>query len=402
MSPAADAAPTPFWQMPALSRENRLLTGVSAGIAAELAVEPLVIRLTFVVLAAAGGAGVLLYAVAWLAMVMVDTDEERPPPVPKGASEATRLLGLGLVVFGLLLFMRGFGGFVDSVVWPLALFASGVALAHQQGVDLRVTADRFTGDADRSAFLVRVAAGGGLVFAGIALAVSLNFDLRSVRDTMLVVGVVVAGLAVVLGPWVVGLVNDLTDERRARIRADERAAVAAHLHDSVLQTLSLIQRRAGDAQVVGLARKQERELRNWLFGRSEATVATSLRASFERELAEVEELHTVPVEVVVVGDAVLDDALAAVVAATREAVSNAVVHSGAAVVDVFAEVQDGNVDVFVRDTGKGFDPERVPDDRRGLADSIIGRIERLGGSVTVTSAVGAGTEVEIHLDRRSS
>lgn len=397
MDVQASQTQSPYWQVPALSKDNRLVGGVAAGIAEELGVEPWVIRLAFIVLGAAGGWGVLLYGVAWALMATLGADVERR--TPKARTATNRLLGVGLIVNGLLLVFRELGGFADSVVWPIALCAAGLVVAHHRGLDLQGTADRLTGDQDRSAFLVRVAAGSVLVMAGIALAVSLNFDLRSIRDTVLVVGVVVAGLAVVLAPWVIELANDLTEERRARIRSDERAAMAAHLHDSVLQTLALIQRRAEDPQVVGLARKQERELRSWLFGQRSVVEGVSFRAQLERELAEIEELHTVPVDVVAVGDSPVDDELAAILAATREAVTNAVVHAGAPTVDVFAEVRDAAVDVFVRDTGRGFDPQAVPADRRGVADSIIGRVERVGGTVSLTSEVGAGTEVEIHLER---
>jgi signal transduction histidine kinase len=231
------------------------------------------------------------------------------------------------------------------------------------------------------------------------LAVSLNFDLSTARDTLLVTAVVIAGIGLVMGPWVIGLINDLTEERRARIRSEERTEVAAHLHDSVLQTLSLIQRRAVDPRVVTLARKQERELRSWLYGRSGIDTSSSLRDRLEQEMAEIEDLHEVPIEVVVVGDTPLNDDLSALVAAAREAAANAAVHSGASTVDVFAEIGADSVEVFVRDTGVGFDPDAVPDDRRGLADSIIGRVEHVGGTATVHSSPGEGTEVELQMRR---
>lgn len=389
----------PYWQLPRPAEDNRVVAGVAAGIATEIGVDPLVIRMAFVLLATAGGWGVLLYGAAWGLMGWRGAPDGRQVAMPKGANDATRLLGVALVVFGLLLVSRWLGLFVDSFVWPLALFAAGVAVAHQRGVNWRGTAGRIAGDQDRSAFLVRVAGGGALVLAGIALAITLNFEFRSIRDSLLVVAVVIAGLVVVLGPWIVGLIDDLTDERRARIRSDERAAVAAHLHDSVLQTLALIQRRADDPHVVGLARKQERELRSWLFGEGARVEGASFRAQLQGELAAVEELHTVPIEVIVVGDATMDDDLASVIAATREAATNAAVHSKAAGIDVFAEVGEKAVDVFVRDTGVGFDLDAVPEDRRGVADSIIGRIERLGGSAVVVTSPGEGTEVELHIER---
>ncbi len=377
-----------------------MVGGVAAGLAGEVGVDPFVLRVAFLLLASAGGWGVLLYAAAFGLMQMTGVEAPAGRSEPKGSSEANRLLGLGLVVLGLLLLFRTIGGgFVDSLVWPLALFGAGVAVAHEQGFDLAGRADRLVGERDRSAFLVRVAGGALLVSAGIILAVSLNFSFSTARDTLLVAAVVIAGLGLVLGPWIAGLVTDLTSERRARIRSDERAQVAAHLHDSVLQTLSLIQRRADDPGVVTLARQQERELRSWLYGRPSEVGAESFRATLEQTLAEVEDRYQVPVDVVVVGDVPVDDDLAAMLAATREAVTNAAVHSGAASIDVFAELAPSSCEIFVRDTGRGFDVAAVPEDRRGVADSIRGRVERLGGEVVVETAPGEGTEVEMRLVR---
>ena len=395
-----DEARLARWQLPRPAADSRVLGGVASALAAEIGVDPFVVRIAFLLLVAAGGWGVALYGAMWGLMRLTGIARHPERDQTKGSTEANRLLGLGLVVMGLLLFCRALGGgFVDSFVWPFALFGAGIAVAHEQGVNLTRGADRLVGDRDRSAFLVRVAGGALLVSAGVILAVSLNFDLSTARDTLLVAGVVIAGVGLVLGPWVVGLVNDLTQERGARVRSDERAQVAAHLHDSVLQTLTLIQRRADDPGVVSLPRKQERELRNWLYGREPAAGTSSFRIGLELELAEVEDMHHVPIEVVVVGDAVMDDDLRAVLGATREAALNAAVHSGAANVDVFAEVRPSGVDVFVRDTGTGFDPTMTPDDHRGVADSIVARIERVGGTVTIESQAGVGTEVELHLDR---
>ena len=395
-----DAPPSPRWLLPKPQEDGRIVGGVAGAVAAEVGVDPFVVRVAFVLLAAAGGWGLILYLVLWAVMQLSGSENPTDRVEPKGSSEANRLLGLGLVVFGLLLLFRSLGaGFVDSFVWPLALFGAGVAVAHEQGYDIAGRADRLVGDRDRSAFLVRVGGGALLVSAGIILAVSLNFNLSTALDTFFVAAVLIAGIGLVLGPWVAGLIGDLTSERRARIRSDERAEVAAHLHDSVLQTLSLIQRRSEDPGVVTLARKQERELRSWLYGRPSEAGTASFRTRLELELAEVEDLYQVPVEVVVVGDAPLDDDLAGLLAATREAVTNAAVHSGSPTIDVFAELGPDACDVFVRDTGSGFDPAEVPDDRRGVADSIVGRLERVGGTATIETEPGSGTEVELHLPR---
>jgi len=206
-------------------------------------------------------------------------------------------------------------------------------------------------------------------------------------------------LGVIFAPWVVRLVRSLGLERAQRIRSQERAEMAAHLHDSVLQTLAMVQRRSGDPQeVAALARRQERELRAWLAERPAPGQKALLAPALEAAATEVEERHGVPVEVVVVGDRELDAGAEAVVGATREAMTNAAKFGGGSPVDVYAEATDGRLQVFVRDRGPGFDPAAVPDDRRGVRESIVGRMERHGGRARLTSATGAGTEVELLLE----
>jgi signal transduction histidine kinase len=202
-------------------------------------------------------------------------------------------------------------------------------------------------------------------------------------------------VALLLGPWIVRLARQLGVERRERIRSEERAEVAAHLHDSVLQTLALIQRTADSPhETVSLARRQERELRAWLYGARSPTAST-VAAALDGVVTEVEALHDVTVEVVTVGDGPLDERRAALVAAVREAVLNAARHSGAAEVSVFVECGPEATTAFVRDRGSGFDVARVPPDRRGIADSIVGRTERHGGRAEIHSAPGDGTEVAL-------
>jgi len=210
--------------------------------------------------------------------------------------------------------------------------------------------------------------------------------------------VVVGGLVLVSSPWWITMTTDLRAERTARIRSQERAEVAAHLHDSVLQTLTLIQKAsASPSEVTRLARGQERELRNWLY--AERHDGGTFAAALERTAAEVEDVLAVPVDVVVVGDCPLDERVGALVAAAREAVVNAAKHSGAPSVDVYAEVEPSIVSVFVRDRGHGFDPSAVPEDRHGLSGSVVGRMERHGGTAVVRSTPGSGTEVQLELPR---
>ena len=211
---------------------------------------------------------------------------------------------------------------------------------------------------------------------------------------------VIVVLGVIFAPWIVRLARSLAEERAERIRSQERAEMAAHLHDSVLQTLALVQRRAAEPQeVAALARSQERELRAWLAGRPAPGQAARLAAALEGAAAEVEERHGVPVEVVSVGDTPLDARAEAVVAAAREAMTNAAKFGGGSTVDVYAESTGERIHVFVRDRGPGFDPAAVPADRRGVRESIVGRMDRHGGRARITSGAGSGTEVELVIDR---
>jgi signal transduction histidine kinase len=239
--------------------------------------------------------------------------------------------------------------------------------------------------------------GGGLVFLW------LNDALQPARDVLLAVVVVLIALTLILAPWWVRLVRGLTAERSERIRSQERAELAAHLHDSVLQTLALIQRHADDHQAVSrLARSQERELRAWLYDPKVVREGGTWAGLVAGMVADVEADHALIVDPVVVGDAPIDDELAALGAATRETLVNAAKHSGATAADLYTEVTPERVSVFVRDRGKGFDPATVPDDRRGLRDSVSGRLARLGGTAEIRSAPGEGTEVELVLPRVSS
>jgi signal transduction histidine kinase len=239
--------------------------------------------------------------------------------------------------------------------------------------------------------------GGGLMVVGAVLVASALPSLGGVQSFAFALIVVLGASVLLFGPWWLGMTRALTAERTARIRAQERAEVAAHLHDSVLQTLALIQRRADDpAEVAQLARRQERDLRAWL-NADETAAADTLRGALLRAARDVEEVHGIEVEVVCVGDRPLDDDTAALAAAAREAILNAAKFAGAGRVDVYAEASGERAEVFVRDRGAGFDPEAIPADRRGVRESIIGRMARHGGRAEVRSQPGGGTEVELSL-----
>jgi signal transduction histidine kinase len=245
--------------------------------------------------------------------------------------------------------------------------------------------------------------------AGIVLVLAAGFAflsaagaLSAARDVLLSVIVVAVVIGVIAAPWITRLVRSLSEERAERIRSQERAEMAAHLHDSVLQTLALVQQRTDDPRAVAtLARRQERELRAWLSRRAAPGAEARLGGALEGAAAEVERDHGVPVEVVAVGDADLDDAGVALVAAAREAMVNAAKFGGGAQVDVYAEALDHELQVFVRDRGPGFDPGAVPDDRRGVRESIVARMERHGGRAVVNSSPGVGTEIELVLPRKA-
>ena len=386
------AGERPRVRIPPLQPERRLLAGVAAGIAAALGVDPVVVRAAFVLLAVAGGLGVLLYLVAWILMAVFG-GAARPSAPVEGLGPLDRVVGVAMTTVGVLLFVQAAGlGFDARTSWPVLLVGLGLLLAwHRKRLGAFV-------EPGRNAAL-RLVSGVVLTAVGLAGLVALNLDLAAARDTMLVLAAVVSGVALVAGPAIAGLARDLAEERRERIRTQERERMAAHLHDSVLQTLALIQRDADEpARARALARVQERELRAWLYGGDADRSAGTFRAGLERMAAEVERLHQIPVEVVVIGpDVPVDGRVGDVLAAAREAVVNAARHSGAARVDVFAEAEDGTLQVFVRDTGVGFDPSAVPADRRGVRESVVVRLERVGGTAVVRSTPGEGTEVELRL-----
>jgi signal transduction histidine kinase len=224
-----------------------------------------------------------------------------------------------------------------------------------------------------------------------------------VRDAAVSTVVVIVAVSLILAPFLWRVGRNLAAERAERIRSQERAELAAHLHDSVLQTLTLMQKRAGDPrEVAALARRQERELRDWLSGDRRGatdTFAAALRAAVEK----IEDENRVTVELVVVGDCELDEAAEAVVGAAREAVLNAAKHAAdPAPIRVYAEVSDSAIEAFVRDRGSGFDPGQVPSDRHGVRESIIGRMRRAGGRADVRSVPGGGTEVGLEAPRAAA
>ncbi len=346
------------------SGEDGVLAGVCAGIAQTLGVDATLVRLVFALLALAGGAGVLLYLALWAS--------------GRGLSPWV-VAALGLIGISLILHALGFG---DRVVAGIALVAGGLVLIWRHG-----------GRVSRVAPM-SVA---GVVLAGAGSVLVLSRG--GAHASLLAPGAVAGSLLLIGGPWLWRLALDRDVERAARIRVEERAEVAARVHDSVLQTLALIQRHAGEPRkVAAFARRQERELRSWLYG-DRTTTGTSLLALLSAAAAEVEELHGVRVELASSGDCPSDERIEALVLAAGEAMRNSALHSGVEEVDVYAEASAERVTVFVRDRGAGFDPAEVSPGRRGISGSIVDRMERAGGAAVVTSAPGKGTEIELRLPR---
>jgi signal transduction histidine kinase len=394
---------------------------------------------------ALGAACVLLVAVALGARLVLAIDRRREvravrdarravrraeaPPVAGGRTAAAGVLAVAGVVVGLLALRSLLG----VSFWALVLLAAGGFVVWAQTADLpdadadgpvsgwqRMLGRRTAGGGDGAhADRLLLASGIGLVVLGALVALSSFGALSPDRKGVVQLLVAVAALGVVVAPFWRRSARRAQAERSERIRGDERAEVAAHLHDSVLQTLALIQRRTEDPrEVAALARRQERELRTWLSGRSERP-DDELMAALRAAAAGVEVEHRVEIEVVTSGERPLDDRAAALVAAAREAMVNAARHAcpagdpeapaggpgeagapggGVVAVSVFAEAEDGRVEVFVRDRGRGFDPERIPADRRGVRESIVGRMRRAGGRATIHSSPGEGTEVELLLE----
>jgi signal transduction histidine kinase len=392
------AASLPVLPRPRFARSarSRLLTGVAGGLAERLEIDPWAARLLVVLLALAGGAGLVGYLLAW--SVSTDPEEQAaPPPV-----NTRHTLAAAAATLAALLTLRGVGLWPgDAVMVPaMASALGGALLGSRLPASDRARARRAAIQAMFGArsWPLRLLVGGILALGGILLLAGAG-TWDQVRQEARSVALALVGLTIVMGPWLGRLMEQLDQERRERIRSEERAAMAAHLHDSVLQTLTLIQRSADEPRrMVRLARHQERELRAWLYGDRHAMAGPeSLARAVELVAEEVETNHDVRVEVVVVGDHVLDQPAEALLGAVREAAVNAARHAGVDSIAVYVEVEEEMLSAFVRDRGRGFDPDRVPADRHGIGDSIRGRVRRAGGEATLVTAPGAGTEVQMRV-----
>ena len=422
-SPAPDGPPAPARRAPRpkLRRplDRRWLGGVCTGVADHLGWPVWVVRVCFIVLVGADYIGIIFYALAWLLIPAKVPDHEAPglemanradmrrttrdtSPAGTGSALAVIVLCVGVLMLVRMMDVNPGGVFF----WPIILACLGVALVWRQ-------AEAPEGDGsehgtprwlaplvsqDHWALLVRMGLALILIGAAISLLAYSQAGQPYLPSMLAVAALTLIGIGVVAAPAMNRMRNNLAAAREARIVSDARADMAAHLHDSVLQTLALIQRQAGDPKAVAsLARRQERELRAWLYG--EQPGPETFRAALVEAGAEIEDERGVPIEVVCVGDAENTPGLEATLRAAREAMMNASKHSGADKIDVYAEVGPETVEVFVRDRGRGFDPEQIGEDRMGVKRSIVERMERYGGRAVIRTAPGEGTEVRLEMTR---
>jgi signal transduction histidine kinase len=385
--------------------DARVLAGVASGIAVHLGVSVTVVRVAFVLLASFNGMGAVLYAALWAVLPVAPgqrgSERNRRQLVPFLA------LGIGIVLVQVL---SGLGGVRSVVGWLVAIVAVGAGIiwrqsdpASRQRWSATIPDAPWLGavlEGDRRGLMLRLIGGGVLMITGIIGAVAVMSgasDVGALGNGMLFAVLALAGVGLALAPVLWRVFAQLRAESEGRIREQERAEVAAMIHDKVLHTLALIQRNSADPKtVLRLARGQERELRGWLY-KPTGSPTERFAAAVEEAAAEVEDTYAIAVEVVVVGDRDVDDRVGALVAAAREAMVNAARHAKVSSVSLYAEVEPELTSVFVRDRGVGFDPSTVDDDRHGVRGSIVGRMKRHGGRSEIRSAPGTGTEVRLYL-----
>jgi len=400
-----------------------IVGGVLAGVAARIGWDPWLVRVLFLAgVVLTGGLLLAVYALGWLLIPANGRGARATPMATPGGRRGWQLgLGVGLLTTAGLLVFRELGiWWSDAVVWPLVLAVTGATLLWAQsrrsdagasgladpGIPIAepsISAAPAPAPPSAAGFrdLYRGGFGIALVVGAALLFLSQVDALGAARDAAFTAIVAIFALALILAPFIWRLGRNLAAERAERIRSQERAEMAAHLHDSVLQTLTLMQKRADDPrEVAALARRQERELRGWLTagraGAGDGGFAAALRTAAE----EVEDANRIKIEVVAVGDAELDDAALALVAAAREALMNAAKFAAeAGPVSVYAEAGPESIEVFVRDRGPGFDPDRLPEDRHGVRESIVGRMRRHDGTATIVSVPGSGTEGVLSIER---
>jgi signal transduction histidine kinase len=380
-----------------------MVAGVAAGLSDHLGIDVLVLRIGFVVTIVLGGLGVILYGAFWALVQQLDEE----PTQPASLSSRAQLVAFGAlgVVMLLIAQILGFG---PGLLWPAAAAVTGAAIVWRQADEhsrrrWRAVAGRRTRGLRTTpgATASRYAAGVLLVIVGMATFLAAHGELSHARRALLPVIVVVAGIAVVVGPWLFQSWQQLNEERTVRIREQERVELAGRVHDSMLQTLTLIQRRADDsAEVRRLVRRSQRELRGWLY--ADTPSQQTVRAEVTAVCAEIEDEYRVTIDLVVVGDHPATAAAQPIMQAIREAAINAAKHSSETEFSVYVEIGAAEIAAFVRDRGTGFDVDTVPDDRFGVRDSVLARMERHGGAATIRSTAESGTEVHMTLPLSST
>jgi len=393
----APGAPPPRRQ-PARSAQHRIFFGVCGGIGEALGVDPVLVRLAFAVAAAAGGVGIAVYLAAALLL------PGPPPDAPRRAyrHRAQEAVGLGLLLFVGAAVLQATGILLPlDVLGPGVLLLLGLALIWRQASPDAALPVPELSSAPDSRDVARTLLGLMLVGGGALLFLRLGADATAFVSAAIAASIAAAGIGLLVGPRLRRARVEAEAERGERIRTEERSRVAARLHDSVLQTLALIQRTEDVRGAQLLARRQERELRAWLYGGEDADAPETFAAALRHAAEEVEADYGVGVRLVQPRDAPLDDDLEALVAAAREAITNAAKHADVEEISVLARVTDGEASVFVRDRGRGFERAAVAPDRRGLRESVEARMARHGGRATIDSAPGEGTEIELTLPRKT-
>jgi signal transduction histidine kinase len=389
-------------------RDHRIIAGVAAGLAEHLGVPLLAVRIALVVLLGFNGLGLLLYAAFWAVLPQQIPTDGPPPRRDFAMLLPFAAIGVGVVLLQSLVFKND--SVAGTVGWLIAVVAIGAGIIWHQSDPTRRGSwsggsvpqapwlAAVVAESDRRAFLARFIGGGVLVATGIIGVVAVYApagSLGSVLNGVIFALVGLVGVGVVAAPLLWRMFNQLRTEREGRIREQERAELAAMIHDQVLHTLALIQRNSTDIkEVQRLARGQERSLRNWLY-KPAASPTERFAAALEQAAAEVEDTYAISVETVVVGDTECNEPVAALVAAAREALVNAARHAGVETVSLYAEVEGDELSVFVRDRGAGFELSEVEESRHGVRGSIIGRMKRHGGRAEIRSAPGEGTEVRL-------
>lgn len=393
-------------------RDNSILGGVCGGFATRLGIRERNIRVIFALLTLVFGLGVLLYLTFWLVLTRSGEEHSIIQQIFQVRHEAQIVLVGFIATLVLIIALQSTGTHVsDGFGWPLLLSAfAAFAVWRGASMDERSHLADFFNSApviggalskSRKVIVLRVLVGAGLVYLGLHQLNHLGGAWGSAGSAVFGTAILVFGVAILFAPWWLQNVRELTSERRERVRVEERAALVTHLHDSVLQTLTLIERAAAnESDVVRLARNQERELRHWLFSPETRTdTSTSFVGLVGAVEHDVENDYGVRVELVTVGDCVPDDRVTILVAAGREAAINAAKWSEAASISIFTEVEPRSISFFVRDRGVGFDLDAIPADRQGIALSIRQRMSQLGGEVFINTSVGSGTEVQLVLPR---